>query len=406
MKKPIPEESIVVTGIGIHSPLGCGRELSWDRIKKGDSLAREKYSDDLSEELAPYARYSPFINPNGLHRIFPLAHSAVKEALDDSGINLQEIPGERIGCTVSVSKPILNCPAGPSSLWPGIGFRFPEKGPGILPPETVLQYLMRQFKFSGPAQNLIAACATGVHSLLYASRILKEKRCDFAIAGAVESSLHPVIVAGFKQLGVLSRDPCPFDKHRSGFMIGEGAGILALERKTDAVRRGARIYGEIIGCAIGSDYNHPTSFNPDGSSISAVLKRAMDQAKFPVENVDYINLHGTGTEINDIIETKAVKKVFGKSVKGLSLSSTKASTGHLLGASGSLEAAITCLAIRDQFVPPTVNLNHSDPRCDLDYTANKGKSKKINIAASLSFGFGGPIGAILLQREDHAEISG
>lgn len=372
---------IVVTGIGLTTPLGATREESWDRIKRGESLTSVPETRSYDGPFESFARLSPMINPNGLHRIFPLALSAARESLADSGIDPGSLDPERAGCSVSVSKPIIGGPF--LSVCPG---------------EAVGMFLRREIGIAGPFSNVIAACATGLHSILTASRWLKEGLCDVAIAGSVESSLHPLILSGFYRMGVLSHEPCPFDKRRKGFMIGEGAGILVLERSEDAHARRARIHSQVLACAIGSDFNHPTSFDPEGSSVASVLQRALSQSDVTTQDIDYINLHGTGTPDNDLIETRAIKKVFAKRSYKISLSSTKASTGHLLGAAGSVEAGLACLALRDGFVPPTVHLEADDPECDLDYTPVKGKKRRIDVAASLSFGFGGPIGAVVFRK--------
>lgn len=390
-------EKIVVTGIGLTTPLGVGSQITWRKIKEGRSLLTEATLDNIEATFSSFIRSAPLKNLNGSHRIFSLALTSVQEALNDSQIDSIDIPSKNVGCSVSVSKPIISLPSFQTSSathqLPWSSFYFP-----LLSPESVIQFLTRELSISGPTQNVISACATGIHSLMIASRWLQEKRCDIAIAGSVESSLHPLYLSGFLQMGTLSNFPCPFDKRRKGFMIGEGAGILILERKSDALARKAKIYAEISGTAISSDKKNPVAFDSSGESIANLLKKTLLNSKISENEVDYINLHGTGTKINDPIESKAIKKTFSKRADQISLSSTKAATGHLLGASGSVESAISCLAIQDQFVPPTLNLESPDPKCDLDYTALKGKSKKIEIALSLSFGFGGSIGAIIFQK--------
>lgn len=384
------QTEIVITGIGIITPLGCGRELTWAKIKEGKSLLTEPGAEISDEKNFRFVRLAPIPDLNGSPRIFPLAMTAVQEALTDSSLNLSSIEPERIGCSVSVSKPIL----------PSI-----ERTDGrsnffysYYPPDSVGKTIAQKFKLKGPRINVIAACATGIHSLLHASRWLKEKKCDAVIAGSVESSIHPLYISGFQKIGVLSDFPCPFDQRRNGFMMAEGAGILILERKSDALKRKSKIYAELLGCAIGGDVYHPTSFDPSGASIASVINQIIQKSGILSANVNYINSHGTGTVLNDWVETKAIKKCFKEKSYNLSLSSTKASTGHLLGASGSVEAAISCLAIRDQFVPPTLNLEIPDPECDLDYTPFIGKKKEIKTALSLSFGFGGHIGALIFGR--------
>ena len=395
------KKSIAITGIGLATPLGCSRVKTWIKVRNGQSIVEETHAESPGADWEPFVRFAPFLNPNGLspyggclslreisrretvgtHRIFPLAASAAAEALDDSGIDLRSLFPEKIGCSLSVSKPVM---PGPLST--------------VLYPDSVGEFVARKFGMKGPLRNYVAACATGIHSILAACRWLEENQCDLVIAGSAESSLHPLILAGFAQMGVLSRFPCPFDERRDGFMIGEGAGVLVMERLEDAMGRGAKVYARVLSCAIGSDFCHPTRFEPDGSSIASVVRRAVEQSGLSAGDLGYVNLHGTGTRLNDLVETRALRKVFGGKADGLACSSTKSSTGHLLGAAAAVEAALCCLAIRDGFVPPTVNLESQDRECDLDCTPNKGRPKEISAALSLSFGFGGPIGAIILGK--------
>lgn len=373
-------DSIVVTGIGLVTPLGCSREKTWQHVREGRSVVDVQNAENYDEDFKALVRAAPFINPNGNHRIFPLSLTAVHEALHDAGLDLSEVDPERTACSFSVSKPVF------SSMG-----RLPEA------PDSIGRYLLKKLGISGPARNVVAACATGVHSILASVRWLEEGLCDVAIAGSGESSLNPLIISGFKNLGVLSDFPCPFDKRRKGFVMGEGSGALILEKRKDALARDAQIYAEVAACSVGSDVSHPTRFSSDGSSIASVISRAMNESGLGPSDLHYVNLHGTGTNLNDVSESKALKRVFGKGAYGISMSSTKASTGHLLGAAGSVEAGIACLALRDQIVPPTANLEVSDPECDLDYTPLRGKSRGLKTAMSLSFGFGGPIGAVIFK---------
>ncbi len=374
-------ESIVITGIGLITPLGCAREKTWGYVKMGQSVSAVQNALEFSENLGLYVRTAPFLAPQARHRIFPIALSSAHEALNHAQIDIDDYLPEDIGCSVSVSKPIFQ--------------------DGIDEPihaESVGQYLLEKLDIEGPTQNFVAACATGIHSVLAGSRWLQEGLCKIVIAGSCESSLNPLTISGFKNMGVLSKEPKPFDHTRDGFLMGEGAGIVILERKSDALSRGANIIAEISGCAVGSDSTHPTRFKEDGSSVASVVARALKDASLTPDKIDYVNLHGTGTESNDVIETLAVKNIFKDSLKHISFSSTKASTGHLLGAAGSVELGMTCLALRDQFVPPTAGLTNPDPACDLDYTPKRGKSRAMTHAMSLSFGFGGPIGAIIVKK--------
>jgi 3-oxoacyl-[acyl-carrier-protein] synthase II len=264
-------------------------------------------------------------------------------------------------------------------------------------PYELSRQLYKIFKLRGPVQNITAACATGTNSPILAAQWIRHGVCDLVLAGAVESSLHPLYFAGFDQMGVLARSVvCPFDKRRQGFALGEGAGIFVLERKDHALMRGARIYGEITGWAMANDASHAVAFGRSGSVIAEAIARALQRAGR--DRVDYINAHGTATPLNDIIETRAIKKAFGARAGSISLSSTKAATGHLLGASGAVEFAFSLLALRDQIIPPTLNLCEPDSECDLDYTPQHVRMATVESVMSLSFGFGGQIGVIAATR--------
>lgn len=376
---------IVVTGVGLVTPLGRGREATWRRVRQGDSLASEPAPDFLPQELRAYVRSSPFVNPNGLPKIFHLALAAAREALQHAGLRGDEVAPERWGCSLSVSKPAWDFQRG----WPADLNSFA--------PDAVPAFVRRQMNWQGPALNCVAACATGAHSILAAERWLREGACDVAVCGAAESSLNALIVSGFQRAGVLSAEPRPFDARRSGFMMGEGAGILVLERRADALARKAPPIAQLAACSIGSDFHHPTAFDASGGSIASVLRRCLSAAQLAPRELDYLNAHGTGTVLNDRVETRSIRSVFGADADSLAVSSTKGATGHLLGASAGVEAALACLALRDQFVPPTANLEAPDPECDLDYVPRAGRSRKLDSALSLSFGFGGPIGAVAFR---------
>ncbi|OGR87449.1 MAG: hypothetical protein A3A86_02420 [Elusimicrobia bacterium RIFCSPLOWO2_01_FULL_60_11] len=371
----------MVTGIGLITPLGCSREKTWSAVRQGLPVAAVRNAEEFPHDMGLYVRNAPFVTPKGTPRIFPIALSAAVEALSQAGLDLDNADPQRVGCSVSVSKPVLSA-----------------EGSVLFHPDSVLRFLMEKLRLEGPAQNLVAACATGIHSILLGSRWLKEGLADAVLAGSCESSLHPLTISGFKNLGVLSKEPRPFDIRRDGFIMGEGAGILVLERADDARARGAKILAEVSGCAVGSDSEHPVRFKEDGSSVSRVMARALADADIRAEEIGYINLHGTGTAANDALESRAVKLVFSSGAVKTAVSSTKGSTGHLLGAAGSVEAGLSCLALRDGFVPPTAGLEQNDPRCGLDYTPGRGISKEIHHVLSLSFGFGGPIGAVVLSR--------
>lgn len=372
---------VVVTGIGLITALGFGREKTWQAVINGRSGVRPDpfFPGYLS------ARLENFYPPAEM-RLLSMGFLAAADALHDSGIDLAAVPAERRGCTVSVSKPNLS--SGDLRT-----IRFTD----IFMPDTLGNQLSRVFKFTGPRRNIAAACATGANALIIAAEWIRNGYCDIVLAGAAESSLHPLYQAGFSQMGVLARERVsPFDKNREGFALGEGAGIFVLERKDAAILRGAPVYGTIAGWAMANDHHHPLTFEPSGSTIAAAIRTALDRSGLGY--VSYINAHGTGTKYNDAVETKAIKNVFGAAAKKISISSTKAATGHLLGASGAVEFAFSLLALRDNIVPPTLNLREPADECDLDYTPGTARQMPLDSVMSLSFGFGGQIGVLAATR--------
>jgi 3-oxoacyl-[acyl-carrier-protein] synthase II len=318
----------------------------------------------------------------GLARAQELSSLAAIEALSGAGLwngqDLQNIDPERIGCTFSASKPLFDddCP---------------------MAPDVINNFVSNQFGLQGERRNVIAACATGAHSIALGASWIEQDLCDVVVAGSVEPYPHPLIQSGFRQMGVTSSENVtrPFDLQRSGFTFGEGSGVVVLESEKSAHRRGANIQGRLTGWALGADGHSPVAFNSNGARIADVITRALKHGELSASDVDHVNAHGTGTRLNDWIETQALIKAFGPKADRLMISATKASTGHLLGASGSIEFIFTLLALRNQFVPPTRTLQTPDPECSLDYTAKTGHTAKIRHGLSLSFGFGGPIGVLL-----------
>lgn len=372
---------VVVTGIGLVTPLGFGREQSWEALINSKSGIKS----DLENKGLLLARLENFDVPDET-RLLSMAFLAGAEAVNDTNLDFMYLDPQRIGCTISVSKPNL-AQFNPQSA----------SHPDIFSASTLGKQLYQVFKLRGPLQNIKAACSTGTNSIIIGAEWIKHGVCDIVFCGSAESSIHPLYQAGFKQMGVLaSKQVCPFDKKREGFAIGEGAGIIILERKDYAILRGAKIYGEIAGYAMANDISGAVSFSSGGEVIAGAIRNALKQAG--LESVDYLNAHGTATKLNDLVETRAIKKALGKKACLVSISSTKAATGHLLGASGAVEFAFSLLALRDRIAPPTLNLTEPDNECDLDYTPQVPKSKQIDTVMSLSFGFGGQIGVLVATR--------
>lgn len=359
----INQEDIVVTGIGMVTPLGAGRETSWRGVLSGNSAVEK------GGARAP-------LTADSQPRTVQLALTAAQEALTDAGLQPPSL-GERWGCVVSASKPIIS-------------------GTDFLQPDRVPQILAQTFGVQGPVMNLSAACATGVQSAMVGAEWLKEGRCDAVLCGAAESSLEPLYQAGFEQMGVLSKEGRvrPFDRGRDGFVIGEGAAVFVLERASGARDRGAPSYGFLRGWDFSCDAHHATRFNSNGAKIARGLARAMDRAGVAAAQVGYVNAHGTATPLNDRLEAQALTVIF--SGTDVSVSSTKGATGHLLGATGAVELAFTLLALRDGRLPPTLHLQAPETKA-LDFVPGRAQAKHLAHAATVSFGFGGAIGALVAE---------
>ncbi len=417
-------EKVVVTGMGIVSPLGKGIARNWQNLTEPSSGLRPPSPASPREKAGPALAHRQV--GEGVHAagegIFcakKLAEKSSLEALQAAGLwdgqSLQGVDPERIGCTVSASKPLFHAshlaplPKGdrahhisyiapsPASLREGgdsTGEAFM-----VSPPEVVNRYVVHRFGLRGESRNVIAACATGAYSIALAASWIEQGLCDVVIAGSVEPYPHPLIQAGFQQMGVMSPEGVtrPFDRHRSGFTFGEGAGVVVLESESHATGRQAKVLARLSGWALGSDSHSAVAFNSNGAKISGVIERALDRGRLSPSHIRHVNAHGTATRLNDWIETQALLKSFGKDAAKLMISATKASTGHLLGASGSVEFIFTVLALRHQFIPPTATLEEADPECPLDYTPRVGHRASLDHALSLSFGFGGPIGALVVS---------
>ncbi|MFH1367561.1 MAG: beta-ketoacyl-[acyl-carrier-protein] synthase family protein [Elusimicrobiota bacterium] len=370
---------VVITGIGLVTPLGTGRERTWGNLLGGlSAVSRDAIFDDILT-----ARVNGLDVPDET-RLLSMGFLAAAEALHDSLPGGAQYSPEKIGCTVSVSKPNLAFlkPAGLTGIT------------DLFNTDALGSQLQRVFKFKGPLQNITAACATGTDSIILGAEWIRRGECDVVFAGAAESPFSPLYISGFTQMGVLAENAVrPFDRNREGFAIGEGAAVLVLENKQSAILRGARIYGELSGWAMSNDASHEVAFGSGGDSIAEAVNKALKQAGN--EDVDYINAHGTATRLNDLIESRAIKKVFGAKSEKISISSTKAATGHMLGATGAAEAAFCLLAMRDNVAPATLNLFDPDPECGLDFTPVAPRRRIIQNAMSLSFGFGGQIGVVI-----------
>jgi 3-oxoacyl-[acyl-carrier-protein] synthase II len=408
---------VVVTGIGVVTPIGIGTEAFWDGLMTGRSGAGPITQFDASNLPVSIAcEVGDFdakghVDPREIgrtDRFTQMAVVAASLAWDDLGWDGPPCPSDRIGVivgsgigglsTIEQSHSALE-KGGPRRVSP---FMVPR-----LMPNAGAGAIAMKYGLHGPNYAPSSACATGAHAIGEAYRFLREGLTDVMIAGGTEAALTPLSISAFARMGALSRrndEPerasRPFDKGRDGFVFGEGAGVLVLERREYAEERGADILCELSGYGASADAFHVTQPDPEGAGAALAMRKALEDAKAAPDEVDYINAHGTSTPYNDRVETVAIKAALGVESKRVPVSSTKSQTGHLLGAAGAVEAAACVLAIKHGVIPPTINLEDSDDECDLDYVAEGPREAKVSLAISNSFGFGGQ-NACLAFREAH-----
>jgi 3-oxoacyl-[acyl-carrier-protein] synthase II len=404
---------VVVTGMGVVTPIGIGVQAFWDALVEGRSGAAEIKSFDASSLPVRIACEVPDFDANvyvtpreagRMDRFTQLAVGAASHAWDEA--RLSELPepervgviiGSGIGGLSTIEREHDNFLAhGPRRVSP---FMVPK-----LMPNAAAGAVAMKFRVFGPNFAPTSACATGAHAIGEAYRYVKTGLADAMIAGGSEAAITPLAVSAFARMGALSRrndDPSrasrPFDAGRDGFLCAEGAGILVLERRESAERRGATILGRIAGYGASADAHHITQPDPDGHGASLAMRAALADAQATPDMVDYVNAHGTSTPFNDRVETIAIKEALGVEAKRVPVSSTKSQVGHLLGAAGAVEAAATLLTIQKGLIPATINLEKPDPECDLDYVPEEPRAVGVRFALSNSFGFGGQNACIALS---------
>ena len=405
---------VVVTGMGIISPLGIGVEENWSAIINGKSgigpitrFDTESFPVKFAGEVADFdaERYMGHKEVKKMDRFIHFAVAASDYALKDSGYEITEKNAERVGVQVGVGLGGLPAIEKYHNLYKERGVR--KISPFFIP-MVIANLASGQVSIhsgaKGPNTCVVTACATGTHSIGDAARLIQYGDADVMIAGGTESVITPLCVGGFhaaKALSTRNEDPegasRPFDKDRDGFVIGEGCGVVVLEEYEAAKKRGAKVYGEIIGYALNGDAYHITSTSPNGEGAARCMKLALKNAGINNNEVQYINAHGTSTGA-DSTESQSIKSAFGHHAYDLSISSTKSMTGHLLGAAGGVEAIYTLLAISRGILPPTINYNTPDPECDLNYTPNQARELNVTTAISNSFGFGGTNAVLVFKR--------
>jgi len=411
----VSRRRVVVTGLGIVSPVGNSVDEAWGNLVAGRSgIARITRFDAsaFSVQIAGEVRnfdLDKYLTPKDARRMDAFIHYGLAAAIDafkDSGLEVSDANRERIG--VNIGSGIGGLP-----MIEATHNTYLEHGPRKISPffipATIINmisgHLSIIYGLQGPNVAMVTACTTGTHAVGEAGRMIEYGEADVMIAGGAEGTICPLAVGGFAAARALSTrndDPAtasrPWDKHRDGFVLGEGAGVLVLEEYEHAKARGARIYCELIGYGKSADANHMTAPVEDGSGAARCMNHALQNAGLNPDQVDYINAHGTSTPLGDLAETKAVKLSLGAHSGKVMVSSTKSMTGHLLGAAGGIEAVFSALVLANQVVPPTINLNEPDEGCDLDYVPNTARQAKVNVALSNSFGFGGTNGTVIFSK--------
>ncbi|MCX7725574.1 MAG: beta-ketoacyl-ACP synthase II [Chitinispirillaceae bacterium] len=406
---------VVITGIGVVSPVGNNVKTFWNALCKGESgidFIKAFDTTDYPSKIAGEVKeidFSQFVDPKEVKRTdraILLALAASHEAVNDSGINSDSIDKERVGVIVGAgigglatleAEHTKLIQRGPSRVSP---FLIP-----MMIPDMSSGMISMKYGFRGPNYALVSACASSAHAIGDAFLVIKCGMADVVVCGGTEAAITPLSFAGFcsmKALSTRNENPkkasSPFDKKRDGFVMGEGSGIIILESLDHAIKRNAKIYGEMVGYGASGDAYHLSAPAPEGAGAQIAMRMALSSAGLKPEDIDYINAHGTSTELNDKFETMAVKHVFGEHAYKLSISSTKSMTGHLLGAAGAIEFIASVLATKEDIIPPTINYEDKDPECDLDYTPNVAKKKSIRYAMSNSFGFGGHNASLIVGK--------
>jgi 3-oxoacyl-[acyl-carrier-protein] synthase II len=403
---------VVVTGIGPVTPVGVGRADFWDALVAGRSGLGEVTLFDASDFPVRIAGEVADFDPTAwmdrkaarrTDRVVHLAVAAARLALEDAGS--PSIEPERAAVVVSTGVGGLQTMEDQVRI-------LAERGPGrvsaftvpAMMPNAASGQIAMELGFSGPNACITTACAAGAHGVGEAYRYIKHGMADLAVAGGAEAGVTPLALAAFAQMQALSRNPDParasrpFDADRDGFVIAEAAGILILEEEERARARGATIYAELAGYGTSADAFHITQPEPQGAGAVIAMQMALTDAGEDAEAVDYVNAHGTATQLNDAAETRAIKKALGDHAQRVAVSSTKSMTGHMVGAAGAAEAAVAALTIREGVIPPTMNYETPDPECDLDYVPNEARTREVRLALSNAFGFGGQNAVLALRR--------
>ncbi len=409
---------VVITGMGALTPIGLTVNEFWEGILEGKSGCAAITSFDTSRldtkfgcELKGFdvLKYMDRKSARRLDKYAQYAAAAAAQAVEDSNLKpetLSEEEKSRIGVIFGsgiggietfYNQSVINYTEGPQRISP---FFIP-----MLIPDIASGYISIRYGFRGPNYCIVSACATANNNMIDGFMLIRNGFADVIVTGGSEAAINEISLGGFNSAGALSKRndspetaSRPFDATRDGFVMGEGGGVLVFEELQHALNRGAEIYAEVIGMGLSADAHHITQPHPEGTGAVLAMEMAVSNAGIKKEDVDYINMHGTSTPPGDIAETMAIKKVFGDHAYKMNVSSTKSMTGHLLGAAGAVEAIASILAIKNDIVPPTINFANPDPKCDLNYTFNKPQERKVNIAMSNAFGFGGHNTSVIFKK--------
>ena len=407
---------VVVTGLGLVSPVGSQVAEAWDNVVNGRSFVAPITRFDASAFPTRFAgdvrgfKVDDYLPPKDARRMDPFVQygfAASTQAIRDAGLVVTEANAARIGVAMGAGIGGLETiQANHQKLLEAKG---PRKVSPFFVPASIINMISGHvsiaYGLKGPNLALVTACTTSTHSIGIAARCIQYGDADVMIAGGAEMAINPLGLAGFCQAKALSerndepaRASRPWDRDRDGFVMADGAGAMVLEEYEHARARGANIYAEFVGLGMSGDAHHVTAPPPDGEGARLAMTNALADARLAPDALHYINAHATSTPLGDIAETVAIKRALGAAAGRVAISSTKSVTGHLLGAAGAVEAILTVLALRDQIAPPTINLDNADPQCDLDYVPNAARQMKIDAALSNSFGFGGTNGSLVFRR--------
>lgn len=408
------KKRVVITGLGVVSSLGNDINDFWNNIVNGVNgigFIERFNTENLGVKIAAEVKnfnIEDFVDKKDARRMDRYTQYAVVAsilAFRDSGLETYDIDRKRMGV-------IIGCGIGGIETFEEQHSILIDKGPRRISPFFIPMMIPNMgagqiamvLDARGINETVVTACASGTNAIGNAFKVIQRGDADIIITGGTEAAITPMAIAGFSSMKALSTNPDPskasrpFDKDRDGFVMGEGAGILVIEELEHAVRRGAKIYAEIVGYGASCDAYHMTSPDPDGKGAAVAMELAIADAGITCNEIDYINAHGTSTDYNDKFETRAIKNVFGESAYNISVSSTKSMTGHLLGAAGGIEGVILALTLKNDIIPPTINYNNPDEECDLDYVPNKSISRTVNYGMSNSFGFGGHNAVIVMKK--------